>query len=351
MSSRFEAYRADGTTTVDVAFWNRIFRDIDTRIVAIEEKKASFEQVEKTLIDVGLVRVNEVLQPAAERIFRVTELGFLIASSDEEVAFTEGQSASILIREGEQRTLFKPSAFIALTRRSVADDYVIGRTTSYDPVSGVLQFHVELVEGTGGPFDDWDIAALAGSVMAMVAALDEVRDARQEIATKAETAAQNASDAIDAKNAALLAKTGAEGALASLLELYRGPLAEPPVDGEIGHFYYDTTLQQARVYSSAGWVPLFTLALGGIRQGFVEAEASQTVFTVDGGFTFLNVWQNGALLTPGVDYTTASPDFTLTSGASGGDIIAFLGYYAADDVEFYSKGTSDSLFGMDGGTY
>lgn len=352
MSSRFnQAYRVDSTTVVTAAFWNRVFRDLDTRIVGIEEKKASFEEVEKALIEVGLNRVNEVLQPAAERIFRVADLGFLIASSDEEVAYTEGQASSLLIREGDQRALFRPSPFIALTRRSTADDYVIGRTLAYDPVSGVLQFIVETVVGSGGPFDDWDAAALAGSVMAMIASLDEAREARQEVAEKATQVAGHRNDAVAAKDEAVLAKTGAENALASLMEVYRGPLASPPPDGELGHFYFDTTLQQARVYSASGWVPLFTLAIGGIRQGYVEAEASQTVFSVDGEFSFLNVWKNGSLLTPGVDYTTASPNFTLASPASGGDVIAYLGYYAADDTEFYSKSTADSLFGMDGGSY
>lgn len=220
MSSRFErAYRVSGTTTFDAAFWNRVLRDLDTRMVGIEERKADFEEAERTLLELGLKRINETLLPAAEKIFRVMELGFLVASSDEEATFVEGETASLTIREGDQRELFTPSPFIALTRRSTTADYVIARTLAYDSESGVLLFSVETVVGNGGPHDDWDVAALAGSVQAMIAALDETKALQQTVADdKAETlsarnAAQTArNQAVSAKDDAQAARTGAENA-------------------------------------------------------------------------------------------------------------------------------------------
>lgn len=220
MSSRFErAYRVSGTTTFDAAFWNRVMRDLDTRMVGIEERKADFEEAERTLLELGLKRINETLLPAAEKIFRVMELGFLVASSDEEATFVEGETASLTIREGDQRELFTPSPFIALTRRSTTADYAIARTLAYDSESGVLLFSVETVVGNGGPHDDWDVAAPAGSVQAMIAALDETKALQQTVADdKAETlsarnAAQTArNQAVSAKDDAQAARTGAENA-------------------------------------------------------------------------------------------------------------------------------------------
>lgn len=351
MSSRFDAYRVDGDTVVDVAFWNRIFREVDARIASVEDKKASFEEAERLILELGLQRINSTLLPAAERIFRVAELGFLIASSDEEVAFYEGQEASITIREGDQRGLFTPSPFIALTRRSTPDDYVIGQALAYDPESGVLLVDVITVVGTGGPFDDWDVAALAGSVMAMVAALEETRSLRQGVADDAQAASSAKDTAVSAKDTAVDAAASAAAALNSFVTVYRGASATPPENGEVGHFYFDTALQQARVYSSAGWIPLFTVALGGVRQGYFVATDDQTEFSADGDFSFINVFKNGVLLTPVDDYTVASPDFTLTSGATEGDIIAYLAYHLSDHVDFYTKSVADDLFGMDGGTY
>lgn len=360
MSSRFErAYRVDGRTVLNAAFWNRIMRDLDTRIVGIEEKKADFEEAEKTLLDLGLRRINETLLPAAERIFRVAELGFLVASSDEEATLVQGQQASLTIREGDQRDLFTPSPFIALTRRSTTDDYAIARTIAYDRESGILLFDVETLVGNGGPHDDWDVAAMAGAVQAMVSSLDETQSLRQQVADdkaaveqlKADTvqekeAAQAAKlGADEAKSGAEDAKTAAEAALNSFLTVYRGAHSSPPENGEQGHFYFDTTLQQARVYTAAGWAPLFSVALGGIRQDTIEAEEAQTVFTVDGGgFTFINVFKNGVLLVPGVDYTTASPDFTLTEGAKEGDLISYTAYFATDQTDFYTKEAADERF-------
>lgn len=248
MSSRFDrAYRADGNTRFDAAFWNRIMRDLDTRIVGIEEKKASFEDAEKTLLDLGLRRINETLLPAAEKIFRVAELGFLVASSDEEATFVEGQNASLTIREGDQRDLFTPSPFIALTRRSTTDDYAIARTIAYDPETGILLFEVETVVGNGGPHSDWDVAALAGSVAAMVASLDETRALRQAVAddksdtgTARDVAVAAVGAAQDARDAAILAAGAAEGALDDLRIAVAPPVTSPtaPVLGQI---WYDGT--------------------------------------------------------------------------------------------------------------
>jgi len=110
MSSRFDrAYRVTGDTVVNAAFWNRIMRDLDTRIVGVEEKKADFEAAEQTLLDLGLRRINETLLPAAEKIQRVSEMGFLVASSNEELTVEEGATVSLTITAGDQRDLFTPS--------------------------------------------------------------------------------------------------------------------------------------------------------------------------------------------------------------------------------------------------
>ena len=352
MSSRFDrAYRVSGTTVVNADLWNRIMRDLDTRIVAVEEKKADFEEAEKTLLELALRRINETLLPAAQRIQAVSELGFLIASSDEELTVVPDQQASLRISEGAQRDLFTPSPFVALTRRSTVEDYAIARVVTYNRDTGILVVHIESVTGNPGPHNDWDVVALAGAVMAQMATLDETKALRSEVANdKAavaldKAAAQSArTEAQAARDAAIIAKTDAENALASFMTVYRGALPSAPPDGEQGHFYFDTTLQMALVYTATGWAPLFQVAIGGIRQGFVTATADQTEIDVGGDFTFINVWKNGALLTAGVDYTTASPKIILTTPAASGDEIAYTGYHSTDASDFYTKMAADNRF-------
>lgn len=359
MSSRFDrAYRVDNRTVFNAIFWNRVLRDLDTRILSVEEKKVAFEEAEKILLDLGLKRINETLLPVAEHIMRVSELGFLAASSDTAAALSTGDVVTLVVREGEQRGLFRPSPFIALTRRSTMADYALARTVSYDAETGVLIFQVEVVVGNGGPHNDWDIAALAGSVAAMTSALDETRSLRQGIAedrvaitqvgqTVAEdrqAVAQARTDAATFRTQAGQSSDAAASHLATFLQVYRGALASAPANGVVGHFYFDTTQQQARVFTTTGWAPLFTVALGGIRQGEHTATAGQTVFNVEGGFTYLNVFKNGLLLVPGTDYTASDPQFTLTGGASAGDVLAYIAYRASDETDFYTKAVSDGRY-------
>jgi len=299
----------------------------------------------------GLSRINETIQPAAERIQRVAQLGFLVASSDTEATVAEDQEVLLTIREGDQRDLFVPTPFLALVRRTSYADYAIASLISYSQETGQLLVRVRSVKGNPGPHNDWDVAALAGHVIAMDDALEATQVLRDAVAadllTVAEDKATVAADkqaAQTAKQDAEAARTGAENALASFLRVYRGALAEEPPDGELGHFYFDTTLQQARVYTATGWAPLFTVTLGGIRQGQDTATEGQTEFDVGGGFTFLNVFKNGVLLQPGVDYTAASPKFTLAVGATAGDVIAYFAYYATEQTDFYTKESADDRF-------
>ncbi|HWO57703.1 MAG TPA: hypothetical protein VNN55_09075 [bacterium] len=69
MPSRFEKYRfRDGVTPLSEDTFNRVLRDIDLRIVALEEIKASWEEAVRILTDQGLLRINEALLPALETL-------------------------------------------------------------------------------------------------------------------------------------------------------------------------------------------------------------------------------------------------------------------------------------------
>ena len=301
MSSRFEqAYRVDGATKLTATLWNRIFREIDTRLVSIEEKKASFEEAERQLLQIGLDRINEALLPAAERIFRVAELGFLVASSDEEATFVEGQEASLTIREGDQRELFTPTEFVAISRRSTPEDWVIARTLGYSRESGVLLVRAEVVKGSGGPHDDWDVSATPGAAQAVVDLFEQVSSLRQEVADDKvavaidKAAAQSArTEAQNARDAAIIAKTGAESALASFMTVYRGALPSAPPDGEQGHFYFDTTLQQVRVRTASGWID--------IAEFYTRAESDARFVRFDGAHGLTPAQQSQARANIGAD--------------------------------------------------
>lgn len=351
MSSRFDrAYRVDSKTKFNAEFWNRIMRDIDTRMVSVEEKKASFESAEKTLLDLGLKRINDTLLPAAERITRVAELGFLVASSDEAATFVEGDNASAKIRAGDQRDLFVPSPFIALTRRSTFADYAIARTIAYDADTGILVFYVETVVGDGGPHNDWDVAALAGSVAAMHASLDETREMRHAVASDKDAVAKLKSDtgsikeearaereaAQAAREGSVTAQTGSERAYSDMRKSIATPGPTPPADPFYGQFWYDGSV--TRVYDGVGFVPAVTASIGGMRfdEG-VFGPSPDGIITIAGGFKFVMIWLNGSLLYESRgDFTIASPTVTV-AGVGEDDEWKYWAYQAIDGTDYDTK--------------
>jgi len=54
----------DGRTLLGEGYFNPIWRDLDTRLALLEEKKATFDAAVQALTEVGLVRINEVLAPS-----------------------------------------------------------------------------------------------------------------------------------------------------------------------------------------------------------------------------------------------------------------------------------------------
>lgn len=197
MTSRFRAYSADANTTFDYAFWNRVMQELDARILGIEEKKADFEEAERQLIEVALRRINETIQPAAERIHALSTLGFLVASSDDSVKPEAGQQLTIIVREGDERELFAPSPFLALTRQSTVDDYAIARRVAYAKETGQLLVEVLATFGNMGPHDDWEICALAGSTMAQLEMLADAQAIQDDIIEK-HAAVTGAAEVIEA---------------------------------------------------------------------------------------------------------------------------------------------------------
>ncbi len=218
-----ERYFADKTTRFDEALWNNLVREVDARYRELEGIKIDWEAISDQGIQVALDRINNVLLPASDRIRRVAELGFLTAPSATENILEEGETLTFFVTAGDQRDLFTPSPFVAITRDANATDYAIGRTLFYDHETGRFEVRIDAVFGAPGPHTDWNIAAVAGSVSAQVEMLADAQAARtaaETARTGAETARTDAqaarTDAQTARSGAETARTGAEAALAAM---------------------------------------------------------------------------------------------------------------------------------------
>lgn len=220
-----ETYRASRTTVFDDAFWNAFVGGIDIRLKPLEQIKVDYDGLVQQGLGVALDRINQVLLPAAQRIQSVSTLGFLIVDSTTELTLVEGEKSTFLIAPGDQRDLFTPSPFVAVTRPDSTDDIALGRVTYWNATDGVLEIEIDHIRGDAGPHDDWQIVCGAGVASAMADMLTAMQALAAEVT--AETGADRAAialdkAAVDADQIAIATDRGLAVAAAAAAETARG---------------------------------------------------------------------------------------------------------------------------------
>jgi hypothetical protein len=128
-------------------------------------------------------------------------------------------TATFIIDDETQKSLFTPTPFLALTRSSTIDDYAIAQLISYEQATGTLMVKVKAITGSPGPFTDWQIGALAGSTAAAMGYWTQIDAARNAANTaKTATAADRVQTGLDRTQtgldlaASLVAKEQAQAA-------------------------------------------------------------------------------------------------------------------------------------------
>jgi hypothetical protein len=126
----------------------------------------------------------------------------------------------------------------------------------------------------------------------------------------------------------------------------------PTVDNDgdpllTGALYFDTTLNEMRVYDGSLWKAAGSTVNGtAVRQTFT-ATAAQTTFTITGGYDagFADVYLNGVKLVNGVDVdVTSGTDVVLTVGAAAGDSVDVIAYGAFVLANHYTIAQADAEF-------
>lgn len=171
---------------------------IDSRLRALEPFTPSWQQAVNDLRDVGLSRLNDTILPAYNRIQLLSTLGFLFAGSSSEVTLTDEMTATFIIDDETQKSLFTPTPFLALTRSSTIDDYAIAQLISYEAATGTLMVRVKAITGNPGPHSDWQVGALAASTAAAMQYYAQIDAARNQANTaKASAAADRIQTGLD----------------------------------------------------------------------------------------------------------------------------------------------------------
>jgi hypothetical protein len=189
-------------------------------------------------------------------------------------------------------------------------------------------------------------------------------------ASNSATAAGNsAAAALASQNAAATSATNAAASAASanqskidteqIADRYQGDKASAPTlrnNGsalQAGDLYFDTVLNEMRVYDGAVWKAAGSTVNGtAVRQTFT-ATAGQTTFAVTGGYDagFADVYLNGVKLVNGVDVdVTSGTDVVLAVGAASGDSVDVIAYGAFVLANHYTQAEIDAKYGVEGRT-
>ncbi len=224
-ASRFEKYRVvRGDDIGDPDYWNRRLRDVDTRLVAVEDQKDTLDAVIEEGRTVFRTRVDEILVPLVQEVEAIADLGALLrAHSSSEVEITTG-GKTFFVDEADRRRFAAPGylSIVAAGNPSLA---MSGRLVSYSEATGELVIDVDQVVGSGWGAD-WSISVgnttdAAGDAATARAARDATLGYRTQVeqfmltaVTAADTATARAGQAVEANGGAQTAKQTAVDAAA-----------------------------------------------------------------------------------------------------------------------------------------
>ena len=176
MATDFETYRfIDRKTELSAAEFNRRFQSIHLRLNSLEVKGATWDGLVNEGITVALERIDDALTPAFAKVQAYQQAGFLLANSGTSLDLTANAFRTFIIADLVQRELFTPSRFLAVTRDSTERDYAIALLIGWNSVTGELQTQILTQFGGVGPFDDWVISGLPGSVPAQFTLMEKAR--------------------------------------------------------------------------------------------------------------------------------------------------------------------------------
>ena len=116
-----------------------------------------------------------------------------------------------------------------------------------------------------------------------------------------------------------------------------------------GDLYYDSALNELRVYDGVVWKSAGSTVNGtSVRQTFT-ATAGQTIFTVSGGYdaNFADVYLNGTKLVNIIDVdVTSGTNVVLAVGATAGDIVDVIAYGAFNVANTVDLSTAQTVSGV-----
>ncbi len=191
---------------------NRAMAAIDGRLKSLETYRPNLDALLLELQRIGLERVSTAVVPIVERLAAIQSLGFLNAPIDEgTTARFQIGPVSVTIA-ADRRAFFTPAPWVAMLSDANPNDYVLGKTVSYDQATGLLEINITNLWGTTAVFSDVTVWGVAGAAVSAVESAAQTSADR--IAAHADRIGADAS-AATASAAATTAMTQAGNAAAA----------------------------------------------------------------------------------------------------------------------------------------
>lgn len=217
-------------------------------------------------------------------------------------------------------------------------------------MSGAIAMGTNKITGLGDPTSAQDAATknyidvLYGSTVSAAASAAAAATSATNALNSANSASSSASTAVSAAN-------NAAASYDSFDDRYLGAKSSvPSVDNDgnaliTGALYFNSVSNTMFVYTGTSWVAAGSAVNGTAQRSVYTATASQTTFAAVYDVGFVDVYQNGAKLVVGVDFTaTNGTSIVLTTGAAAGDSIDIVAYGAFLVANTYTQAAADAKF-------
>ena len=199
MGLNFSDVRAGSNDKLDLAFFNKRFRLFVEELTATAGRIDGIDSATDSLVNLGLVKVNEALGPALAAAQAAAENGFLVATSSTALTLSESLETTFEIDDTPARSLFSATPYVVVTREGASlADWAVFQVTTYDRDNGGLAGEIISTNGNIGAaeYDDWIISSSSGlaasliEAMATMPGLIAAAEAAQEAAEDAAAAAE-----------------------------------------------------------------------------------------------------------------------------------------------------------------
>lgn len=339
--------------------WDGFIEAVQARLAPLEEQLDIQKEVADAIVARGLTVIEQELAPIVAQADQILDEstasinaklarfeqkvtgGTVISMSNSSATLANGATLNLTIVPAD-REFFAPTPFLAISRASTVANWAIAKVNSFNRTTGALSITLEQVNGAGGPYTDWIITSLPGATLLQkdyyektLALRAQVADDKVKTGEDRAAALAHKNDASDAAALSVAARNGSAQAFADMRKAIAVPLV-PPTAPEIGQIWWDGNV--VRVYDGVGFVPTVTASIGGLRfdEGSFPA-GTDGVITIAGGFRFVMIWLNGALLYESRgDFVSATPDITIPS-ATEGDEWKYWAYQAIDATDYDTK--------------